>query len=233
MLKRKNPYPTPPPSNAQKKFKKTVQNAITKALAREAKMVDTQGTVVNFISTGAPVLISGLAVGTDMFNRIGRQVKWKHVYVRYLVRPTAAGVTGGLAANNLRISLVWDKQPNGAQATAADVYRNVDSAGTAASNVYCFPNEAGTKRFHILRSKIWSTPQLSAAAAGSNATLENQFADSVGSWKVKVGSKTSQFSSTGSGIGNISTGTFFLLFESDIDNNYECLYSTRCEFYDD
>lgn len=98
-------------------------------------------------TNGQPgMLLNNITLGTDATQRIGRKVQIKSI--RLLVNPkvqissqttqTAAGpppidTTVGVAQpQTVRIVLVWDKQPNGVQATSTDVF--VDMNATTGSS---------------------------------------------------------------------------------------------------
>lgn len=67
-------------------------------------------------ATGSINLLSGIAQGSDVTNRIGRKVSWKSLSIRFTIYQAAAGVLA-----NVRALLVLDKAGAGTAPTWLDI----------------------------------------------------------------------------------------------------------------
>jgi len=99
----------------------------------------------------APLLLNGLAQGTDSTTRIGRKISMKSIQGHYVFTSQLqasgllpAGVLGGW----VRLLIVYDMQTNGATPTVADILQN------ATSNALTSPlNLNNRERFKVLVNK--------------------------------------------------------------------------------
>lgn len=63
-------------------------------------------------------LLNGLQQGLDAVNRIGREVNWKSFFCRYVVEANTTATN----SRQVRLVLVWVKQPNGIALTALQLF---------------------------------------------------------------------------------------------------------------
>jgi len=89
----------------------------------------------NNSNTQLPLLVNGPKLGTDVFERIGRKIVMKAVYLRFNVgfipgvATDATGPAYAPGANNglptsVRCLLIYDKQNNGTQPTVGTIFEN-------------------------------------------------------------------------------------------------------------
>jgi len=83
------------------------------------------------------VLLNGIQTGTGFFNRIGSRVEMRSLQIRGIVN-SAATTTG----NNLRMIVVYDRQPAGALPIVSDLLQSRDQAGV--------PTTVLTKRYMLI-----------------------------------------------------------------------------------
>lgn len=106
-------------------IKKRKASAITRGTYPELKTVDRAVTTTDINTTGAVVLLNGLSLGTDYSNRIGRKVYMTSVQFSGYVQADAAAVATGAAVTSytqqVRLLIVYDRQPNGAAPAVTDV----------------------------------------------------------------------------------------------------------------
>lgn len=124
-----------------------------------------------------PILLNGIAEGTDYYNRVGRDVTMKSLYFQgeFAINPSVAATTSGLASlvldnatttapspydtsfDYVRILIVYDLQTNGSFPPLSDViYTNYISGGVVAAGVpdtLSFMNLNYRDRFKIVMDK--------------------------------------------------------------------------------
>lgn len=93
-------------------------------------------------STGFINIINNISQGTNNQQRVGLSVATKSVAYRYEVDMQGTGPVNG------RTILLWDRQPNAAPATIADVLNG--------SSYLSYMNLAAKDRFTVLRNDLWS-----------------------------------------------------------------------------
>jgi len=236
--KRKSTYATTTVTKRSKYtpfYKRMYTKPNYSGLKRELKQVDIKKFYTKFTPTGSGLLLNGLAVGSDLYQRVGRQVYFTSILINWLVQPD---VTVAQANDHLRLTLVWDKNPNGIAAVPAlsDIYRQIDNAGTTETNVYSARNEAGKLRFKILKTEHWyanyANDAPSAATTRANYFTTTNNGKMCGTWRIPIKSLT-QFTGTGATMSDIGTGALYMYTDSESTNKWEVVAATRCFFYDD
>lgn len=118
----------------------------------ELKVFDTAVATYNVNST---VVFTSLCIpqlGSDMNNRIGRKINLKTVQIRGFLRIGSAAIQppaqSEVAAQFIRMILVWDSQPNGAVPTA------IQLLNTAVPESQL--NLDGRDRFKVIRDKMYT-----------------------------------------------------------------------------
>lgn len=122
----------------------------------EQKFIDTT-TNITLSATSYVQTLNVIGEGTDYNTRIGRHIAAKAIMIDITFLPgTVANVASN--ADYGIIALVWDKQPNGAVAT----YANIFSGPTAQP----FPNMNNSDRFKILKlENFYIQPKFDAAGS--------------------------------------------------------------------
>lgn len=112
----------------------------------ELKNYDVNVSATSVVS-GTPYvgsLLSGIAEGTSDSQRIGQKIVVKSVDIELNVTLSLNGATVGSPSAFMDYFVIWDKQPNAAQATAANIF------ATTTTNL-TFMNTQNTERFVVLR----------------------------------------------------------------------------------
>ncbi len=145
--------------------------------------VGTSGTF--FANTGVvatSTTICDIPQGTGESQRIGRKctitnIHWKQP-LEFNQNPETDISAGIYAHETIRIIIYWDKQCNGAAATALDILE--------ANNYHSFRNLANSKRFNILydKTKNYNT---TASAGGNGTTMKSQIAHK--NWMLRINLK--------------------------------------------
>ncbi len=128
------------------------------AVARtELKFKDTERDTIVFATSWAPMenvtnlSLSAVKLEAIESGRVGRAYYIHSVHVNgELFMNTQQNQTTVRPEIYVRMSLVMDKQTNGVQLTAADVYDE-----TAGQDYLAFRNLQFTQRFQILKTRIW------------------------------------------------------------------------------
>lgn len=90
--------------------------------------------------------------GTNMEERIGREIRLHRIYGNAHVQVYAPAL---FTAERLSFFIVYDRQPNGASASAADI---IAGFGATIRNGDAPPNPNSTERFITLFERHWSSP---------------------------------------------------------------------------
>lgn len=140
------------------------------------------------VQTGAVTLLNGCAQGTTATTRIGRMIKMTSLYFKLVFCVSSTSVL----AEAIRVLVVYDKQPNGAALTAA----NVMEVDTLTSPV----NLGNQRRFKILYDQT-------KACIGTAGPQNVVFAV-----KAKKLNKLVEFNTGSTGnIGDIQTGSLYMI----------------------
>lgn len=205
---------------------------------------NTAGIVVSPLGSAATPTGGYPVEGAGFYNRIGRRIRMMSLQISGQIAPS----TGNAAAVNeqfARVLVVYDRQPNGAFPSVADVLTNYDEAGgtSAAQPAFQHINMNNRDRFQILRDRKIILPPLGINGA-TPAAQTNIVVDANSSTGNKFlfeefirlnGAEMHSKASTGV-IGDISTGSIFVLCVSSADSNATAawtLYMTcRLKFLD-
>lgn len=191
-----------PASRPTKKARKTVlykspfkrQNA---GLKDERKFIDTTATANGLNTTGVVQAINLSAIGDDNNSRDGRQTLNTSIKIRGLISPEDLTTNPSL----VRVLLVWDKQPNGALATIANILSNA----TALS----MNNLDNKYRFKILRDYQFPV-------GGQNNTATQTYVQSPTVWDINDFVKlppdcVTGWTGTTAAIASVATGSLLLV----------------------
>lgn len=131
-----------PGASSQAPSRLMSMNPPARVVARttDLKVIDVVLTPVAVNTTGATLLLSGIAEGDGRDERVGLSVMIRAVQANLTVSSDTA-----TTSMRGRVSLVWDKQPNSALATYGDIYVTVSPTS--------FKEVGRQSRFEILWEK--------------------------------------------------------------------------------
>jgi len=183
----------------------------------ELKALDTATADYICDTTGSVTLLNGVTQGSDFTNRIGRRWTIKTVQVEGYFHGT--GALSNAAGSHLRLMIIYDHQPNGALPAVTDVL-------TAATS-HSFLNLNNRDRFRVIMDK-----QVTVDPMDNDATLTSL----AGTTKKLVFYKRVNLpvvnDGTTNGIGDIQTGSLFLLSIGSSTEDYTFSGAVRIRFVD-
>lgn len=173
-----------------------------KRYAKERKALDTRGNPnidnVPSVGAGTIILCNGIAQGDDYYNRIGRQVLIKSIYLRIAIINNQTTFN----SSQVRWMLLWDSQSNNANITFPDVVGYADSAATQMDSTQ--PNNLSNRdRFKIIYDKVVNV----------NATASGEFSFAFNK-KFKNCNVKTTYSGTGNTIAAVQTNALWLIASS-------------------
>lgn len=134
-------------------------------LRSETKCMDIPLTGVVLSSTSGSQPLNSLAAGTDLYQRIGRQIQMMSVHIKGQIFWNGQTCT----TDTLRIAVVYDRQPDGVTAGFNDVFTSIDNAGGVTVDSSAFRNMGNIDRFKVLADFYLAVTPNGAAAALGNA----------------------------------------------------------------
>jgi len=161
-------------------------------------------------ATDGVLLINSIREGTGSFERIGRNVWMESVrvrgFIRFFFQPEANFFP------YIRLIIVYDRTPSGAQPVFSDVFQITDSGGSDSTPaMYCPVAFENTKRFRVLSD--WEVQCPSVFTQGTlPGTATDYHLDVPFDKYIPLKNLESQYSGTGVGISNISTGGLYLFY---------------------
>lgn len=173
--------------------------------------------------------------GSGFNNRIGRRIRMKSLQLRgfiYIDNTNAAVRNPGL----LRLMFVYDRQPNGAVPSVADLLLTTDPSGATGSTVYAGVNMNNRDRFFVLRDRTIPIPPLGINGVAST-TVGTMVYGPPSELKIEefinLRGLEAHFKATTGAVTDIATGSIIMLTHSTYtDCGYSCSMSTRLKFYD-
>lgn len=180
----------------------------------ETKIVDvvTPGTAIGFNATGGFGALNLIKNGSSWYNRIGSRIGMTSLSIKLrLYQNAGTGVTTG---DLIMFAIIYDKQPNGALPTLADVFSNYDLNGTGTSGMEMYPNPINRDRFVILLQKFgWFSDTRVPTNTGSANNFDAKNSKN-GYWlkkNLKLNSLETTYGDTNGNIADIRTGSLIYI----------------------
>jgi len=176
----------------------------------EKKVVDINAATYLIENTGTILtLLNGTVPGSQNFNRIGRKIALSSLQIRGFVRQADNTV----AARQVRMIIVYDKQANASAPTFANVISSQNIGGTVSSTCTDMVNLDNRDRFRIIRDRTFVFGDINAAwAAGSNVEDVDMY--------IKLGDLPTIYNAGSAGtIGDIQSGSLYVFWISTQANS--------------
>lgn len=186
----------------------------------ELKCCDVNGggaaPVQNVLSTTSVLtLVNDMIVGAAFNQRLGRTVSLKTLHLKGTIFMQAYDASAALLQHYCRVAVVYDRQPNGAFPTYANIWTSVDNGANASSTVFDFPNIRNSDRFLILADEHFQfSPETLLAGGGlyGPSAGQNQNQSVIVDRYIKLnGLPTSYTTDAGAGIGDMATGALYVV----------------------
>lgn len=197
---------------------------------RERKFFDINTATYQVNTTGSFTLLHIPTLGSDFTNRIGRKTMLKSLYIRgYLNLEAAANPSTpvAVAAQQLRLIIFCDNQPNGAAPAVTDLLKEALPSSQLNAN--------NRDRFKIIKDKtyVFDPFLVSTTASQAIATNSRTIAD-IKIYK-KLAVETIFNGTNGGTIGDINSGAVYMFWIGSFaagagDSN--AIVSTRVRFDD-
>lgn len=214
--------------NATKKYKRTsrprnipVFSNKVMASPGELKLVVTSTTATSYCDSPTCTLINGIAKGDEINQRIGREIRMKHITVRGFYR-AVADATGKSTIN--RMLIVYDKQPNHAAMTGADLFDTLAATAIDVTKMYNLDNR---KRFTVLYDRVFPVDMMEYSKACQKVPFYIDF---------PVNLPVIYNATTNATYSAVETGTLWIVTLSDTanagDNESEVIFTSRVRYSD-
>lgn len=170
-----------------------------------------------------------IAQGNDEITRKGRQIATTNVYIRGSIEANVAG-TGTSDPAFCTCWLVYDKNPNGALATATEFLAYGDGSGHPS---HTFLNMSNSDRFIILRRESWL---MGPSAKGGASNYQGSPTTGKIDWSLDFSKQPliTTYIGTGAGATAIESGNIIFMFCNDnaTGDGWKCTYHARIRFTD-
>lgn len=207
----------------------------TASTLKEVKSIDYQGTM-DLQQTAELDIINDAEIGTSFYNRTGRRIKLKSLFIRVHVQPVIATRDFNMGFN--RVAVVYDRQTNGSLPSYDDIFTEITSEGLPTiPTPFSKPNLNNRERFTVLMDYQFQTPQGTIIAGRLSASqpsvtdglfcLHERYIDLKG--------LTTQFSGDDSTIADIATGSLLIVGQGsnlDDEQGFAAYCSARLRFWD-
>lgn len=193
---------------------------------------------VSLSTTATFTLLNDVVEGSGFYNRIGRRITMKSVYINGLITRTL-GNAAVTTEDYVRIMVIFDRQANGAFPANTDVLRDSNRAGTQTTTALSGVNLNYRERFVILADIRVYLPPLGIAGVNPANTLLSPDPN-IEPFKISrfiklKGLQTLYDDSTG-GIADISTGSLFLMTYANVtavaNAGWNFSFNARMRYWD-
>lgn len=187
-------------------------------------------------TTGTIACVNLIQVGSSMFNRVGRKVQLRSIRLRFYVTTLIATRSVNLP-ELARITVVYDKQTNGAFPVLADVYQDTEQSGANTSSTLSALNMNNRDRFISIIDKSVVLPSGTITGGlltpaypdnGENITMMDEYRKLNLSTYFKADSNPAV-------IGDIATGAlYFICFAGTPAGSelFQLIWNCRIKYVD-
>lgn len=187
-------------------------------------------------STGSIYALNLVQVGSSMFNRVGRRIQMKSVRLRAQII-FIAGVARTTPVDTAKISIIYDKQTNGAYPTLADVYLDTEQSGANTATSLSGLNMNNRDRFITIMEKCIVT---ASGVTTGTGLFQSPFPQDITPQYIDEYRKlnlTTHFRSDSNPavIGDINNGGLYFITFSNIpagSENFQILWNCRLKYID-
>lgn len=204
---------------------KSKSQVMLKSSGKEIKSWDLTGSGTGSVviaaanTTGVIQVLNCPLRNSGYWNRIGDSATGISIHVKghILTDPAYAGTA--LYPVRVRAVLIYDRQVNGVGPNLADLLTGINEARVLAGNIRHTAINGMTvpssRRFRILRDKVWMLCPSSGGAAGNSQAIQSCPEPTNFDWYVKLHGMETRFIGNTEGVASVDTGGLFLVVVSD------------------
>lgn len=189
-----------------------IDNAVQRSIVKrsEKHWLDTTIAATPVLTTWSFILLNGISQGDDYNQRQGDKVTMLTQRLRISISTDAEPAINKAL---LRLVLIHDAQPNGADPTGATVFNS--------DNLYRYANHGYRQRFTVLKDNLINFD-------------EESYSKIWHKWNKKIPKNLSdaRYSGTGATIASIASGSLFLGFCADVLDGVQLIGSSRLVYTD-
>lgn len=207
----------------------------TQSFRGEIKAVDFNQAIMALHDAGQVATLNMVTAGGSFYQRIGRRIELLSVDLRANIGPIRTVV----ANEYIRILIIYDRQPNGAVPTFADILQNVNGSGTTSSTSYSGLNLNNRDRFDVIMDKkvVMPTYTLAAGVITNLGTIDPVAETFNIKGYRKLGNRIAQYKADSviPSIADIATGALYIVGVSSVPSGtegWQMQFSTRVRFSD-
>lgn len=194
---------------------------VKKMIGRQAEKKEVLTSVNSTLTAAAQanvILLNGIAEGTDYTQRVGRSATHQYIEVNIGIYSTVIGEATATQVGDFGFwALVYDRQPNGAQAAFTDMFD--DSLGLGAVGTDFRITSTNQDRFKILCREEWSVGANNVGAvASASGAVPYHIKKFVDLSKAKGQDARGKYSGTGGSITAIDEGSILFVCASALAN---------------
>jgi len=183
-----------------------------RGVAIEKKFVDLNDAAYTLNTTAQFTLLNGIAEGAGQFNRIGRKVQLKSLYLTGMIESIRTQADDDMA----RIMVIYDRQTNGLVPGITDVLQSVQQDGTTTSSgALDHLNLNNSERFLVLMDKRVLLPAMTwtAGVITNNGLLSTAGGNFLFKKFIKLKNLETHFKGTAAPtvVAQIATGSLYLV----------------------
>lgn len=181
-----------------------------------------------FSNAGVITVVNVMAIGSEIYNRVGRKVYMKSLRFSGYLTNTATSVQ-----DYARFVVVYDSNPNGAAPALADIFQNMN--GPAATTGFSHLNMNNRERFQIIRDKRFSLPAVTnTAGVLTNMTLQDPIKQSfqIDEFCDMKGLEITYNANATAGIADITAGAVYIVTFGNTGVTWSLQGENRLRYYD-
>lgn len=201
----------------------------------EAKYVDIATIQQPLTSTPSINLVNVTTVGSNSYQRVGREQFNDFITIKGYIRPSTA------ASDNFytRLALVWDSAPNGVTPSYGDIFQTLDQLGIPTSDPLSGPNMNNRKRFTVLRDQTLLLPTSQSFGSGAfgvdgNTCTENN--NMHFKWYIPLKGIPTEYKGDSISYSDVVYGALWFIHVNQdpalLSQDWDILWTSRLKFHD-
>lgn len=176
--------------------------------------------------------LNAMAIGDEATERIGKQISMTHLQIAGTVERAENSNTAinlPPASGECTVVLLLDTQANGATFNSEDVYKNL--VGNAEGNACLLRNLEYSKRFKVIKKRVFSLDYKSITAYDDSGTPKLDFAGvSVPfEWNIDLKGLKTDYKGSTAGIGNVLNNALHVMALATT-TGFKLSYASRLRF---